>query len=271
VGLLKLRLHPAAGGKIAATRQIIFGSIAAKAVKDLCAINFSRQRQAKRLEFTITMRADKNNPFARGETRRQFIKKTGMAAAAVAGASLLPLQISAAENKSAVTIALDPDDATVHEPPVQWATEQLRNALTARGIAVQYRESINQAPPSQLCVTVARGAMDSANAAMLDVPESFWLERKKIGKWPVLMVNGSDARGLVYALLELTDRVNFSADPIAVLKTVKPISERPVNSIRSISRGFNSVVPGPRFLAALPHNAGGKPVQPFQPHAGTRL
>ena len=47
------------------------------------------------------MNAEKNNLLPRGETRRQFIKKTSLTAAAVAGAGLLPLRISAAENKSA--------------------------------------------------------------------------------------------------------------------------------------------------------------------------
>ena len=46
------------------------------------------------------MRSNQNHFNRPGETRRQFIKQTSLAAAAVAGASLLPLRISAAENKS---------------------------------------------------------------------------------------------------------------------------------------------------------------------------
>ena len=188
------------------------------------------------------MCADRNNSFPHGETRRQFIKKTSLAAAAVTGASLWPLPISAAENKSAVALVLDPEDAVVRQPPVQWAAGELRDALTAKGIAVQFHKSINQAAPSQLCVATGRTAMDSANAAMLDVAESFWMERTKIGKWSVLIVNGSDARGLVYALLELADRVKFADDAVEALRAVNPVSERPANAIRSISRGFNSDV-----------------------------
>jgi hypothetical protein len=188
------------------------------------------------------MNAEKNNLLPRGETRRQFIKKTSLTAAAVAGAGLLPLRISAAENKSAVSFVLDTNDAYVNGTPAQWAVAQLRSALAARGVASQVYARLNDAPPSQLCVTVGRKTTGPANAALLDVPESFWLERRRIEKRTVLMVNGSDARGLVYALLELADRVEFSTDPLAALKIDRPIAEQPANAIRSIARGFNSDV-----------------------------
>ena len=45
------------------------------------------------------------------ETRRQFIKKTGTVAAAVAGAGLFNLPVSAGENNASVAIVLDAADA----------------------------------------------------------------------------------------------------------------------------------------------------------------
>ena len=195
------------------------------------------------------MHSNQSNFAQTGQTRRQFIKKTGMATAVVAGASLLPLPISAAENKSAITIVLDPSDALTTQPPVQWAAEQLCAALTARGVSSQISASLDEAPPSQLCVLVAGRASQSANQLLAaakislpDISEALALAPGKIGRRNITLAAGSDARGLVYALLELADRVNFSADPLAALKTVKPVSERPANSIRSISRGFNSDV-----------------------------
>ncbi|MGA3285127.1 MAG: hypothetical protein ABSD57_11810, partial [Verrucomicrobiota bacterium] len=47
---------------------------------------------------------------------------------------------------------------------------------------------------------------------------------------------------LVYALLELADRVRLADDPMAALQAVKPISERPANAVRSIGRAFASNV-----------------------------
>jgi hypothetical protein len=195
------------------------------------------------------MRSDQHHSVRPGETRRQFIKKTGFAAAAVTGASLLPFSISAADDKPAIAIVLDESGALATQPPVQWAVEQLRDALTARGLPAQIYQSLDEAPTGQECVLLAgptspraRQILAGANISLPDVPEALALARGKIGSRPVLLAAGSDTRGLVYALLELADRVKFASDPMAMLKTVKPISERPANSIRSIARGFNSDV-----------------------------
>ena len=184
-----------------------------------------------------------------GETRRQFIKKTGTVAAAVAGASLFNLPVLARENNVSVSIVLEAADAVVKQAPVRWAAEQLRDALVARGIAAQFYENLDQAPLSQECVLVTSGASNLARQlfkargiSLSDDPESFALARGKTGTRALLLAAGSDARGLVYALLELADRVNFAADPLAALTVVPPVSERPANAIRSIARTFVSDV-----------------------------
>ncbi|MGD0745341.1 MAG: twin-arginine translocation signal domain-containing protein [Verrucomicrobiota bacterium] len=195
------------------------------------------------------MPSDKINPLRRGETRRHFIKKSGMAAATLAGAGLLSFPASASENHPGVSIVLDESDAFVKEAPVQWAVEQLRAALAARGVAAQIQPSLDQASVSRECILVAgrnsifsRQILDRAGILLPGTPEALALARGKVAARFVLLAAGSDARGLVYALLDLADRVNFAADPIAALKAVKPASERPANLIRSISRGFNSNV-----------------------------
>ncbi len=160
---------------------------------------------------------EKNNPFDRGETRRHFIKKTGAAAAAVAGASLLRLPISAATNQGSVAIVLDSSDERVKPAPVKWAADQLRDALIARGINVQFFASLDQVPPSQACVFVAgrgsqlaREVLGAKGISLPDTPESLALARGKFGNRAVLVAAGSDVRGLVYALLELADQVSFA-------------------------------------------------------------
>ena len=195
------------------------------------------------------MNSDQNNSFQRGETRRQFIKKSSLAAATVAGAGLLPLRISAAENKPSVAIVLEASDALATQPPAQWAAEQLRDALISRGVAAQIQAGLDAAPPAQTCILAAgrvspaaRQLLDAAKISLPDTPEALALVSGKIGQRVVTLAAGSDVRGLVYALLELADRVNFSNDPLAALKLVKPVSEQPANAIRSVSRGFNSDV-----------------------------
>jgi hypothetical protein len=137
----------------------------------------------------------------------------------------------------------------VQQPAVRWAAEQLRDFLAARGLVAQFHEDLDLAPMAQVCVLVAgRGSntaqrvFGAAGILLSDAAESLALARGKIGKRAVVLAGGSDARGLVYALLELADRVHFAADPLAELRAVKPVSERPANKIRSVARGFVSDV-----------------------------
>jgi hypothetical protein len=195
------------------------------------------------------MTPNEAGPERNGETRRQFIKKTGTVAAAVAGARFFNLPVLARENNFPVAIVLDTADAVVQPAPVRWAAEQLRDALAARGVASQFYENLDQTPPAHECVLVTRGASKNARQifqargiSLADAPESFAVARGKTGTRSFLLTAGSDARGLVYALLELADRVNFATDPLAVLTVVPPVSEQPANRIRSIARAFVSDV-----------------------------
>ena len=77
---------------------------------------------------------------------------------------------------------------------------------------------------------------------MSEAAESLALARGRIEQRPVLLASGSDARGLVYALLELADRVSFAANPLDELQSVRPVSEHPANQVRSVARAFVSNV-----------------------------
>ena len=195
------------------------------------------------------MSPDQTSASSRGETRRRFIQRTGLAAAATAGAGLFRLPVSAGEKNPGVAIVLDPGDPALAQPPVRWAADQLRDALAARGVEAQIYPHLEQTSPSQECILAAGRSsasalqvLETAGVSLADAPESLALARGKAGKRTVLLAGGSDTRGLVYALLELSDRVNCAADPVAALKSVKPVSEKPANTIRSISRAFVSDV-----------------------------
>ena len=185
-----------------------------------------------------------------GETRRQFIKKTGTVAAAVAGASLFNLPALARENNlpyRPVAIVLDTAEPITQEPPVRWAAEQLRDALNARGVAAPIYEGVDQMPDTPKCVLATRSTSHWAqeflgNPAPTE-PESFALCRRitEAGMGDLSVAAGADVRGLVYALLELADRIQFASDPLAALKA-KPTCERPANPIRGIARAFVSDV-----------------------------
>ena len=148
-----------------------------------------------------------------------------------------------------VSIILDKTDALTALPPVRWAAEQLRDALNARGLAAEIYPSFQDAPTSREYVLVAgkavrlaRSLLDAAGAKLAAAPEALALARGKVGKHSILLAAGADARGMVYALLEIADRVKYADDALDTLRAVKPVSEQPANSIRSIARGFNSDV-----------------------------
>ncbi|HXS69684.1 MAG TPA: hypothetical protein VN761_12630, partial [Candidatus Polarisedimenticolia bacterium] len=193
---------------------------------------------------------ERNRPFQRQETRRHFIKKTGALAAAVVGAEFLQLPLSAATVNESVSIVLDPADALTRQKPVRWAAEQLRNALVIHGINAAVFDNLDQASATSECVFVTgkdspvSGQLLERNGLSLPTAqESLALVRGKIaGKRSALMAAGSDTRGLVYALLELADRVNYASDPLRVLKDVKPTVEHSANQIRSACRIFASDV-----------------------------
>jgi hypothetical protein len=199
-------------------------------------------------------------------TRRHFLKTTAAATVALTAADLFPGTLSAKETTRGVAIILNPEDAK--QKPAQWAATELRDALKTRGVSVEIFESLDQAPAGFDCVVAATGsstkgreALDAAKISLPAGPEAIGLGRGTIGARRFLLASGSDARGIVYALLELADRVNCAADPIDELSRVQRTVEKPANRIRSNARAFVSDVQDkpwfndremwPRYLTTL--------------------
>jgi hypothetical protein len=174
-----------------------------------------------------------------GLNRREFVK--GAAAIAAAGTAL-----GAARG---VSIAAHPSDSVAGSPPAQWAAKELENALTARGVAVFRCDAIEQAKAADLCIVVAGLASTAAtevlkqsHATVPSAVESLGLIPGKVRNRRVLLACGHDTRGLVYALLELADRAQHAADPVAALEIESPVVESPANVVRSVTRLFTSDV-----------------------------
>src|SRR5262249_35772224 len=155
------------------------------------------------------------------QLRRDFIKTTAAAAAAASGISLPG--ISAAESNPSVSILSDPEDKLAAEPPVQWAIAQLRDAFGSRGITSQIVSAQKQSSAAERIVigsrpsALARERLARQKIAVPDSPEALVLVRSK-GQ-PELLACGSEVRGLVYAVLELADRVRFAEKPLKDLRT----------------------------------------------------
>ena len=106
---------------------------------------------------------------------------------------------------SRISVASDP---TAKSPAVLWAVSELQKVLPANAPRI-----------------VVRGGLAGP-------PESLSLAMEK----DTLVASASDARGLVYAVLELADRARFGAR----LDPPEPVSEKPANTVRAISRCFES-------------------------------
>jgi len=84
--------------------------------------------------------------------------------------------------------------------------------------------------------------MEKQGTSLPPFAEALALLRFKTQGRRVVLASGADARGLVYALLELADRVKFAADPMSALNNVQPTIQQPANRIRSVARLFASDV-----------------------------
>ena len=172
-------------------------------------------------------------------SRRRFLVTAGSAAGAariVQGAA------------TGVSIALNPNDAKM-TPPVKWAASHLSERLTRRGVAVSRCEDVSQAKSGDLCVfvaspkdKVASSILRKASANVSPVPEALALAPGNVGKTRVTLASGHDARGTVYAVLELADRVENASNPFEALMFERAVTEQPANTVRSVTRLFTSDV-----------------------------
>ncbi|PWT94503.1 MAG: hypothetical protein C5B55_02635 [Blastocatellia bacterium] len=169
-------------------------------------------------------------------TRRDFIALAGCAA-------FLPWLPFKQTKDSRLAFVIDPDDSVANASSVRWALNELEQSLSKWNVKV---ERLPKVPSEQGCI-VASGSQLKVTQAILrrtgvsvaKAPESLALVPTKEN---ILLACGSDSRGLVYALLELCDRLNNAFAQTEVFGILSAISERPTNSIRSILRLFASEV-----------------------------
>ena len=156
--------------------------------------------------------------------RREFLKLAG--AATVSG---VPTNVTGQK----VRILVDPKDILVASPPVAWSLRQLGRAVMGRGAAY---DVIDTLPTGAFRgITVLLGT-----SAELTHPESLRIEPHAMGGARTLRVTGADARGLMYAVMELRDRVEQSTDGTLGLDFKETIEEAPANVVRSAQRAFCS-------------------------------
>ncbi len=136
----------------------------------------------------------------------------------LAGASL-------AAGLGAAPLSFDSKDPIASAPPAQWAAGELAAAIEERKVSLNVVAAGRSAALSRL---------SAAGVSLPDTPEALAI----VPGADSVLACGSDVRGLVYALLELADRVRLG-QPAA---GGKPMVEKPANRVRSIARAFVSDV-----------------------------
>lgn len=175
-------------------------------------------------------------------SRRHFLKVLGITTMGLPFASFADIKATG------VSIIIDPADAIANSAPAQWAASELETALKAQHISVQRCSTLTKANAGNFCITVAGANSASAKSLLkasgVTIPakaEALGLVPGKSAVKPSLLATGYDETGLVYALLELADRVNYAAaSPVSALHVAKPIVEKPANRVRSLNRLFVS-------------------------------
>jgi hypothetical protein len=174
-------------------------------------------------------------------SRRQFIKLAGLAGMSLPFASLESFDPAA----TTVALVTDPADAVANSKPATWAAGELEQALRSMGVSVNRYTTITETKASDLVIAITGAETNLLKAAGTALPaaaESLALVPIKENGKTILLASGRDQRGLVYALLELADRVKLSDKPLSALQVQQPIVEQPANDIRSLNRLFVSEV-----------------------------
>jgi hypothetical protein len=180
-------------------------------------------------------------------SRREFLEATALSIGALGVGASAAAQSSAGKSICVVT---DQGDPVASAAPVEWAVQVLDRSLARHGIAVRNSQSIEAA---DLCIVaagsqapLASGILKKANVQVSNAPESLGLVPGNHGGSPVLLACGSDARGLMYAVLELADQScqhdGHGSDLIQTLGRRGAVAEQPFNTVRSIGRLFVSDV-----------------------------
>ena len=167
-------------------------------------------------------------------TRRTFLKLSA------AATSVAAVEFShAAPVPTAIAVVTDADSPLVSAEPVQWALEQFRLALTSKGITPS-----SDSTSLVVVVSPASGSLVEpfGDLAHITQPETVALIPGTHNQVPAILVTGIDARGIVYGLLELAERVRLNSNALTALHLSAQTVETTPNKVRSVARAFLSEI-----------------------------
>ena len=157
--------------------------------------------------------------------------------AVLAALGLLALvQVASAQVTVSLVSESSPGPAAAH------GLTKLAAALGARKIEVDRAAAPAAAKGGIVIVAgLASGSgpaaelLKSAGVSAPAGPEALVVHHVQVAGKPAVVVAGSDDRGLMYALLDVADRVGWAEDPARPLSEVKDAAERPAVAERALS------------------------------------
>ena len=158
----------------------------------------------------------------------------------IAALAVVGLLVLAQAATAQVTVSLVSDAGP--GPAARHGLTKLAAALSARKIEVDRAAAPAAAKGGIVVVAgLASGAgpaaelLKAAGISVPAVPEALAIHNMQAAGKPALVVAGSDDRGLMYALLEVADRVGWAEDPARPLSEVKNAAEKPAVAERALS------------------------------------
>ena len=159
----------------------------------------------------------------------------------------LSLGTSNGAGADSLTVSLVIDSTMA--PAARHGIEKVRAALVAKGISVEEVASLKGAAGNPLVVIGIFGKSEAAPFLLsqesrghegLNIPKTMEAESLLVRhtNWAgkkVLLVSGADDRGLMYALLDVADRIDWASDAKDPLSEVRDIEERPAVAERALS------------------------------------
>ncbi|MHC4604813.1 MAG: hypothetical protein ACYS6W_15965, partial [Planctomycetota bacterium] len=140
--------------------------------------------------------------------------------------------------KSAISLVADSQMGCAS----RHGANKVRLALQEKGIHAEQTTSLETARHNTLIVVGLSGGSGAVAKLhkLLDIPKpaeresllirhTHWSDRK------ILLVSGADDRGLMYALLDVADRIGWASDAKEPLSEVRDIEEKPAVAERALS------------------------------------
>jgi hypothetical protein len=138
------------------------------------------------------------------------------------------------------SVSLVVDDSTAK--PVQNGIGKLKLSLQQKGVAFEETGSFRAAPGDTVVVAGLTSAPGEAARLISELrltpntePESLFIRKFNREGKAVVLVGGADARGLMYALLDVVDRVGWAKSAGQPFSEVRDVEERPFTPERALS------------------------------------